>query len=92
MSEQFRINGAFGNRATVHRDERFIGARTLFRTELDAFELARAYDRLAVLNERRNDFARAAEFNPEQLMEQFGADNQHGNDEHAGDGIGHRII
>ncbi len=42
--------------------ERFIGARALFRAELDAFELARAYDRLAVLNERRNDFARAADY------------------------------
>jgi DNA-binding SARP family transcriptional activator len=42
--------------------ERFIGARALFRAELDAFELARAYDRLAVLNEGRNNFARAADY------------------------------
>jgi DNA-binding SARP family transcriptional activator len=40
--------------------ERYVGARALFRAEMDAFELARAYDRLAVLHENRNDLARAA--------------------------------
>lgn len=42
--------------------ERFVGARALFRAELDAFELARAYDRLALLNERRNNLRRAADY------------------------------
>ncbi len=42
--------------------ERYVGSRALFRAELDAFELARAYGRLAVLHERRNDFGRAADY------------------------------
>lgn len=42
--------------------ERYVGARALFRTEIDAFELARAYARLVVLHERQNDVARAAEY------------------------------
>jgi hypothetical protein len=42
--------------------ERYVSARALFRAELDAFELARAYDRLAVLHENRNNLARAAEY------------------------------
>jgi hypothetical protein len=33
--------------------ERYVGARSLFRAELDAFELRRAVERLAVLRERR---------------------------------------
>lgn len=40
--------------------ERYVGARALFRAELDAFELARAYDRLAALHERRNNHNSAA--------------------------------
>ena len=40
--------------------ERYVGAHALFRAELDAFELARAYRRLAALYEDRGDFARAA--------------------------------
>lgn len=35
--------------------ERYVGARALYRAELDAFELARANDRLAVLRERRKN-------------------------------------
>jgi hypothetical protein len=42
--------------------ERYVGARALFRAELDAFELAGAYDRLAILHENRNDLARAADY------------------------------
>jgi DNA-binding SARP family transcriptional activator len=42
--------------------ERYLGARALFRAEMDAFELARTYDRLAVLHENRNDLARAADY------------------------------
>lgn len=38
------------------------GRAHLFRAEMDAFELARAYDRLAVLHENRNDLARAADY------------------------------
>jgi hypothetical protein len=40
--------------------ERYVGARALFRAEIDAFELAKAYERLAVLHEHRNSLARAA--------------------------------
>jgi DNA-binding SARP family transcriptional activator len=42
--------------------ERYIGARALFRAELDAFELAHAYDHLAVLHDAGNNLTRAAEY------------------------------
>jgi DNA-binding SARP family transcriptional activator/tetratricopeptide (TPR) repeat protein len=42
--------------------ERYVGARALFRAEMDAFELAGAYERLAVLHENRNDLRRAADY------------------------------
>lgn len=42
--------------------ERYVGARALFRAEMDAFELAGAYERLAVLHETRNNLARAADY------------------------------
>ncbi len=42
--------------------ERYVAARALFRAEIDAFELAGAYERLAVLHESRNNLARAADY------------------------------
>ncbi|MGH7476437.1 MAG: BTAD domain-containing putative transcriptional regulator [Longimicrobiales bacterium] len=39
---------------------RYLDTRALFRAEVDAFELAGVYDRLAALHEARRDFARAA--------------------------------
>jgi hypothetical protein len=42
--------------------ERYVGERALFRAELDAFEIERAYQRLAVLHQQRNDVVRAGEY------------------------------
>jgi hypothetical protein len=42
--------------------ERYVSARALFRAELDAFELAAAFEHLATLYENRNDFTRAEEY------------------------------
>ena len=42
--------------------ERYLGTRSLFRSELDAFELAHAYQRLAALHEARADFRRASDY------------------------------
>lgn len=42
--------------------ERYLKARTLFRAELDAFELPDAYRNLATLYARRGDSPRAAEY------------------------------
>ncbi|MGH7466153.1 MAG: hypothetical protein ACREK1_13305, partial [Longimicrobiales bacterium] len=39
---------------------RYLDTRALFRAEVDAFELAAVYDRLAALHQARRDFARAA--------------------------------
>jgi DNA-binding SARP family transcriptional activator len=41
--------------------ERYLDARALFRAEIDAFELAITYERLAALYEQRGDRVRAAE-------------------------------
>jgi hypothetical protein len=41
--------------------ERYVSARALFRAELDAFEIARAYQRLVELHQRRNNVVRAGE-------------------------------
>jgi DNA-binding SARP family transcriptional activator len=56
--------------------ERYLGARALFRAEMDAFELARAYERLAVLHENRNDLARAAHYHRKLATLWRGADAQ----------------
>jgi tetratricopeptide (TPR) repeat protein len=42
--------------------ERYLNTRALYRAELDAFELAHAYQRLAALYEARSNFIRAAEY------------------------------
>jgi tetratricopeptide (TPR) repeat protein len=42
--------------------ERYLDARALFRAEIDAFELAITYERLAALYEQRGDRVRAAGF------------------------------
>jgi DNA-binding SARP family transcriptional activator len=42
--------------------ERYLNTRALYRAELDAFELAHAYQRLAALYEARSNFTRAAEY------------------------------
>jgi hypothetical protein len=60
LARAYDRSGQVDSAVAIH--ERYVHARALFRSELDAFELAYAYRRLAALYEERSDFANAATY------------------------------